>query len=807
LLQQRYCKNGESPEGVFKRVANFLSKGDFKFEDNLQTLMTNGVFLPNSPCLFNAGMPNGMLHACFILPIEDDIHSIFTTISNMAYIFKGGGGVGINFSNLREKNAFLSGGGSSSGVLSFMEIFDHVVDTVKQGGMRRGALMGILDYTHPEIYNFIKVKLEGKLQNFNLSIMVTDEFMNAVLEDKDIDVVSPKNGIVSKVGAKDIFDVACFASWVNGDPAFLFYDRINEDNPFFPEVKINTVNPCQPADSLLLDGEYLRRIDSEKPETWKSWYTGIKEVIRLELNNGMHVDFTPEHKLMLADGTWCEAKNSIGKELKWGLGNRKSLHINEKDIVQGFLFGDGFRCGCNEGVSVKLTKRKEWEIYELLSSFGFEEEDCGVLYINRKKLMDTEFLNYKTFDRQLPKYILESHSDRTAGFLRGLFEANGSVNKQNQISLKGTNKEMIKDVQLILASFGIPSWISINKPTKVEWDNGDYISKESYNLQIAPRNAWLFKEKIGFYSSMKNDKIIKLEGEYYTKLKIVGYIPVGEMEVWDYSMYELPHHNFCQGVIASNCSEVAMPHYSACCLGSINVSKFVWKNSFNFDRFGEVVQTGMRALTSINELSEYPLPEIKEAMQKYNPVGLGIFGFADCLIKLGIRYDSQDCLDFIDKLGTVYRDSSLAYNPDTFYFYRRIIAPTGSLSILADCSSGIEPVYDVAFERSLTIGKIEEVRDLYKSEFVRTAHEVSPEWHIKVLAKWQEYLDGGCSKTINMPNDASVEDIKNAYLTAWKMGVKGITVYRDGSRDQQVLYSKPSQPPKMGKCSDETCTL
>jgi ribonucleoside-diphosphate reductase alpha chain len=502
LLQQRYCKNGESPEGVFKRVAGFLAEGDFKFEDNLQTLMTNGVFLPNSPCLFNAGIPNGMLHACFILPIHDDIHSIFTTISNMAYIFKGGGGVGINFSKLREKDAYLSGGGSSSGVLSFMEIFDNVVDTVKQGGMRRGALMGILDHNHPEIYNFIKVKLEGKLQNFNLSIMVDDDFMNSVLKDEDIDVISPKNGRIGKVGAKDIFDVACFASWVNGDPAFLFQDRINKDNPFYPDVKLDTVNPC---------------------------------------------------------------------------------------------------------------------------------------------------------------------------------------------------------------------------------------------------------------------------------------------------------------------SEVALPYYGACCLGSINVSKFVWKNEFNFDRFADVCKTGMRALTAMNKLSEYPLPEIKEAMEKYNPVGLGLMGFADCLIKLGIRYDSQDCLDFIDKLGSTYKEASLSYNPDMFYFYRRIIAPTGSLSILADCSSGVEPVYDVAFERSLTIGKIEEVRDLYKSEFVRTAHEVSPEWHVKVLAKWQEYLDGGCSKTINMPNNASVEDIKNAYITAWKMGIKGITVYRDGSRDQVLTSISPtnkfSSTRPVSKCSDDTCIL
>jgi len=497
LLNQRYCKNGESPENVFKRTAEFIGKGDTKFEEKLFTAMINGVFLPNSPALFNSGFKKAQLHACFTLPLEDDTSAIFETVANMARIFKSGGGVGINFSKLREKDAVLSGGGTSSGALSFMGIFDTIVEIVKQGGMRRGALMGILFYHHPEIFDFIKIKLSGKLQNFNLSIMVDDDFMKKIDTGETIEIKSPRGYTTMEVKAKDIFELMAFSSWCNGDPALLFYDRINKDN-HFPEEPIDTCNPC---------------------------------------------------------------------------------------------------------------------------------------------------------------------------------------------------------------------------------------------------------------------------------------------------------------------SEVALPPYGACCLGSINLSKFVWKNDFNFDRFFESCRLGMRTLTNMNELSTYPLPKIKAMMERNNPVGLGVMGFADCLIKLGIKYDSQECLDFIDKLGAVYKEASLSYNPDKFYFYRRIIAPTGSLSILADASSGVEPVYDVAFERSLTIGKIEETRDLYKSEYVRTAHQVSPEWHVRVAAKWQEWVDGGISKTTNMPYTSSVEDIKNVYKLAWDLGCKGITVYRDGSRNQVLTSTSNTNKFSMGKCSDGECTL
>jgi ribonucleoside-diphosphate reductase alpha chain len=184
-------------------------------------------------------------------------------------------------------------------------------------------------------------------------------------------------------------------------------------------------------------------------------------------------------------------------------------------------------------------------------------------------------------------------------------------------------------------------------------------------------------------------------------------------------------------------------------------------------------------------------------MGDLNPIGVGIMGFADALIMLGIRYDSEDCLDFIDKLSKPYKEATEEMASECFY--KRIIAPTGSLSILADCSSGVEPVFAESFERHLTVGVLQETRDIYKSEYVRTAHDVSPEWHLKVQAKFQSIVDGGISKTINLPNNASVDDIKNIYIQAWKSGVKGVTVFREDSIDG-VLKAKSS-------CDDESCHL
>jgi ribonucleoside-diphosphate reductase alpha chain len=247
------------------------------------------------------------------------------------------------------------------------------------------------------------------------------------------------------------------------------------------------------------------------------------------------------------------------------------------------------------------------------------------------------------------------------------------------------------------------------------------------------------------------------------------------------------------------CAESPIPTNSLCCLGSINISKCVKGTEFDFDKFGRLCELGAKSLNSMNKKGWYPFDFMKEAMDKYNPFGVGIMGFADALIKLGIYYDSKECLDFIDQVGAVWKRVTDTVDPDAFY--HRIIAPTGSLSILADCSASIEPIFAEVFERSLTVGRIEETRNIYKSQYLRVAHEIAPEWHIKVQAQWQKWADGGISKTINLPYNASIEDIKAAYMLAYESGCKGITVYRDMSKSKQVLYAmKPS-------CEGDTCYL
>ena len=740
------------------------------------------------------------VHNCYCLPIEDDIGSIFNTISAMARIFKDGGGVGINFSNLREKNAELSGGGSSSGTISFMTIFDNIVEVVKQGGYRRGALMGVLWFYHPEIFNFIKVKLEGKLQNFNLSIMVTDDFMQKV-DDKEngfIDIVSPKYGKIKEVRAKDIFDIMGFTSWVNGDPALLFYDRINQDNPFFPEKPIVTTNPCLTGDTLIAvaDGrnavsiKQLADDGGDVPVYCKAGKkgttsiqlmrnirkTGIqKPVCRVTLDDGSSFKCTSDHLILMRNGEYKEA----GK-LRHG---ESVMPFNSKVSDGGYRQIQGYHGGFI----------KQYRMIYNYYTHGGKKKGIHVHHKDFDKTNDTfENLLGLTVEEHAKYHDISGDKNPIRKLkAAGKFEEFKLRNKGYDNS--GANNPMFGKKQT-----------DESKRKNREW----HLGREAWNKGLT-------KETDGRIAKYAE----RLKVRFYNHA-VVSVVPCGYEDVYDgevdkyhnfgiITSYKDNNFMFSSGIYVHNCSEVGLPAYGACCLGSINISKLVWKNTFNFDRFHDLCQVATRVLINMNRISHYPLPAIKKEMDAHSPFGVGIMGFADCLIKLGIAYDSQECLDFIDRVGKVYVEATKSVDPETFHFYRRIIAPTGSLSILADCSSGIEPIYDVAFSRSLTVGKIEETRDLYKSQYVRTAYQVSPEWHVKVLAHWQKYADGGVSKTVNLLNNASVDDIKDVYKLAWKMGVKGITVYRDGSREEQVLYSRPSTPPKvyMGKCSDGTCTL
>ena len=249
LFKERYYREGENCiEDVIRRVAKFAANGDEEWEKKYYDTMMAGDWLPSTPFLMNAGTDTPMCSACFGLDIEDSIDSIFNTLARTANIFKMGGGVGINFSKLRERGAKITtSGGEASGVLSWMRMFDTMINEVKQGGKRRGAMIGILNYNHPEILDFIRCKTNGKqLTNFNISVLVDDEFMRKIDTDECYNLVSPYNNtVVGSVKAREVWDAICQNNWQYAEPGLLFRDAINSKNPFREaQGDVVTCNPC-----------------------------------------------------------------------------------------------------------------------------------------------------------------------------------------------------------------------------------------------------------------------------------------------------------------------------------------------------------------------------------------------------------------------------------------------------------------------------------------------------------------------------------------------------------------------------------
>jgi ribonucleoside-diphosphate reductase alpha chain len=484
----------------------------------------------------------------------------------------------------------------------------------------------------------------------------------------------------------------------------------------------------------------------------------------------------------------------------------------------------------------------------------------------------------------LPEIVFVANAEFVKGFLSGLFSADGYVDKDGAIRLTSSNKDLLKETQLLLTLFGIFSKI-YERPYKRKFEyvavNGErreYETNGYFELIIKNYSRKIFEEKIKlidknekFSRKLKKTKI----DDNFVKVSRVEY--VGEKLVYDFSVPGFNRY-ISNGIISHNCGEQPLYEYESCNLGSINLYAMIKFDEngnayFDWENYKRTIEVAYRFLDNVIDVNKYPIEKIEKASKNVRRIGLGYMGLADVLFALGIPYNSEEGFKFIGKVTefltyyAMYSSVERAKERGVFPFYEitsyrkgempiegfyhkelwsldweelkeRIlkygirnvevtsIAPTGSLSMFFDVSGGIEPQFSLVFEKRVTIGSffytdIEFERQLkkeglYKDEILKkivenggslqgieeiperlrkifvTALDI-PWWdHIRAQAVAQLWITTSISKTINMPSFASVEDVLEAYIAAYKMGCKGITIYREGSKSKQVLYA-PSQ--------------
>lgn len=864
IFNKKYRINNESFEEWLDRVSGGTSY--------VRQLIKDKKFLFGGRILAGRGITGSRktLSNCYVLPApKDNIESIFDTAKMIARTYSTGGGCGINISNLRPKDSIVHNAAkTTSGAVSFMDFYSYVTGLIGQQG-RRGALMICMDCKHPDIEEFINLKSkQGVCEKANISIMASDEFMEAVVQDRDwvTEFTSPETGTITKIfKARNLLKLLAKRNWEWAEPGILYWDRITHysmlDND--PNFKFSATNPCQPASATLLTPNGITTMGDIKEgdtiwssEGWtkvvRKWSTGFKDVYKYRTSRGVFVG-TENHRLV-SNGTKVEAKECETVDSLTGRYEERDFAFLPNVVMDGLVLGDGY---------VHKASNFDSEVKNLIireGKYAFEITTSIKPYELPRK-----------WDIEIPKRFMTADKPTVCSLLRGLYSANGSVinpkNGYSRITYKTSSATLRDQIQILLSSLGIRSYYTTNKPSTVEFSNGTYTCKESYDINITSDRC-KFMNLIGFLQEYKVRKVVY--GESNSKIGqelIIDKTYLGNEEVFDITVDNETHTYWTGGLNVSNCGELPLPEGGACLLGSLNLSEFVL-NPFtpearvDYDGLEEAVPIAVLGLNeALNEnLSTHPLEIQRKAASNWRQIGLGTCGLADMLIKLGITYGSEESIRVADLVYETIAETAVMSSLElaktagcypmcnkeklvnssfikalnlpediikdikTYGLHNSQLltcAPTGSIATMLQVSTGVEPNFALKYTRKTQSlnGKdtyydinAKIVEDFYDSHFMCTegrhnglplpdyfveSKDIVPIDRIRMQGTLQKWIDNSISSTINLPKEATVEDVYNIYVEAWKHGLKGVTVYRSGCYREGILMTKKPETMSM----------
>lgn len=789
ILNERYLmrdKDGnlcETPDEMLWRVARAVAEAELGYGSGDQALgrymtysekfydiMVEQKFLPNSPTLMNAGTGNGQqLSACFVLPIEDSIEGIFDAIKWQALIHKSGGGTGFSFSKLRPANSRVgSTQGVASGPVSFMKVFDAATEQIKQGGKRRGANMAVLRVDHPDILEFIECKLSGGINNFNISVGVTNEFMAALdgqgskatglgatdRKNYGYHLIDPSNGkVVETLNARDVWHRITKAAWSNGDPGLFFVDRANDGtaNPCPNLYRIETTNPCFTGDTLIAvaDGRVAVTIKTlaEEGDNVPVYCTdGSRVHIRIGRNPRLTREAVQVWKVTLDDGSTIRTTAD-----------------------HTFLLRDG--------MEIKLRDLKSGDS---LMPFNKRIQTDGGWWINRNDG------TYEPEYRMIVSYHIGSElKPYPNGFVSPVRENDHQVVSIEVDGFEDVYNLTVDDFHTV----GIVTSTSSN-------DGGEIVSLSGV--------------------------ITRQCGE--TPLEDWGVCNLGSINLAKFCMrptFTLDPRKLIDWNSLANTVRTATRFLD----DVIDINPFPLQQITDMAKQLRRVGLGVMGWADLLYMLYIPY-DSEEALQLADE----IMSFISTVSHEASIQLARERGPFPAFQHSIYKDGPPIRNSTT-----TVIAPTGTISIMAGVSGGIEPFFALAYqhivdhdkptERKLSFvnpvfssylrnrfaispdpgdveialaavastGSCQGLRiggDLFPSkakDVFKVANEIAPSWHVRMQAAFQKHTDSAISKTVNLPNSATQEDVDAIYRQAWDLGCLGITVYRDGSRQLQVL--------------------